>query len=161
MPLRDRKSPGRRRKICLRSKCTELVSHLHHTLPNWLPQTFCLEREHTSQKSCLVKAYPFSATFGGFLRNLSVRAVGLFSSPHFSQTVVCSVLLGRMLWQKQFCWPGVCSMYKWDSQCLFQSQCCGVSQNQIQDLIVKAGRDEEILQSLDPAPLAEWPKRHL
>lgn len=28
------------------------MSHLHHTLPNWLPQTFCLEREHTPQVSC-------------------------------------------------------------------------------------------------------------
>lgn len=94
MPQRDRRSPGRRQKTCIRRRCTELVSYLHHTLPNWLPQTFCLEREHTLQKSCLVKAHLFSATFGGFLRNSKCQGSWLiFLSPLLTDSCVLSLAL--------------------------------------------------------------------
>lgn len=72
------------------------------------------------QKGSLAAAYPFSAAYGGFLRNSASGLLAYFLLPT-SHREVC--LLGRMLWQNQFCWPEVCSMCKWESQFLFQRQC--------------------------------------
>lgn len=164
----------RKQRTCLRSRCAELVSHLHHTLPNWLPQTFCLEREHTPQVSRtpsedlsgpqhpLLCSLCRARCHGGFLRNLGCQDCwDILLSPHRSQTVVCSGLLGRTLWQNQSCWSGVCSAGKQESQRPFRRQRCGMSQTQIQGRIVKAGREEEIWQSLGPAPWAEWSRKCL
>lgn len=57
--------------------------------------------------------------------------------PHRSQTAMCSGLLGWTLEQNQFCWPGVCSAGRQESQVHFRGS-AGVSQKQIQGQTAKA-----------------------
>lgn len=168
IPKRDRGSPRRRQRTCLRSRCVELLSHLHHTLPNWLPHTFCLEREHTPQVSCTPSedlsghSTPLSAASLCSLCRAcchvvfeipSVGAIGLFSflSLYFSHTVVCFSLLGKALWQTQFCWPGVCSMCKWESPYPFIRQHCGVPWNWILGLRSQGWRGRGDTAELGPS----------
>lgn len=93
------------------------------------------------RKTCRVTAHPSLQPLCSLCRACchvvfeipSVGAIGLFSflSLYFSHTVVCFSLLGKALWQDQFCWPGVCSMYKWESPYPFIRQHCGVPWNWI------------------------------
>ena len=107
------------------------MSHLHHTLPNWLPQTFCLGREHTPQVSCTPSedlsghsstlfsaAYAELAVMMVFFETRGVRTVELSS---------CLPITHRQ-WCVQACWAGhygktdsaslgFASEYKQESQC--------------------------------------------
>lgn len=147
------------------------MSHLHHTLPNWLPYTFCLEREHTPQVSYTLSEdlsshmYPLCSLCTAhchevvYFETLSVRAVRLFP-PHFSQTVVCSGLLGRALWQNQFCWPRACSVCPQLTPGLFLRQRCG------EYFRIRSGpnpgrRGSGDIAEPGPRDLAEWPSRCL
>lgn len=127
---KGREEPRSGARTCLGSRCAELVSHVHHTLPNWLPQTFCLERAHPPRchahpgKTCQGHNTPLPCSpcrarqGGGFLRNPGCQDCWVI--PHRSQTAMCSGLLGWTLEQNQFCWPGVCSAGRQESQVHFR-----------------------------------------
>lgn len=130
-PRGTREAQERKQRNCLRSRCAELVSQLHHTLPNWLPQTFCLGREHTPQVSCTPSedlSGHSSTLFSAAYAELPVMMVSFETQGVRTVELSSCLPITHRQWCVQACWARhygktdpaglrFASEYKQESQC--------------------------------------------